>query len=247
MKLLLASLLCGMASAVLPIYGKQKVTKVDNIAADSPLGAKILSQARKLENEEEIDFTWVSGFSIKFQGCHHVSQWNDDADGEEEVRIQTKRLIRFRLCPTYYCSASSASGCGSEYGDYIIDMNTFLETYYEAVENYNEYRCEYTATMLCDCQDDDGKGDDFDRDICEYECFVSHNIVDLCDVQNPYNDDQAEEEEQFNLADYVECQQAEFQQENDEQRKLEEGEQQQEEEEEEVQYFMGPYLSLIHI
>jgi pyocin large subunit-like protein len=61
------------------------------LRADSTLGMKLLSQARRLEdnaddanednagaNEEEqenqVDMTWVKNFSIKFQGCHYVQQ-----------------------------------------------------------------------------------------------------------------------------------------------------------------------------
>lgn len=234
MKFLLNFLTFGMAAATLPIYGhpKKALQKLDNVKADSPLGMSLLSKARKLEEDEEIDFTWVSDFSIKFQGCHHVSQWNEEADGEEDVRIETKRLVRFRLCPANECSPDKAGGCDSGYGDYIIDMNTFLESYYQALEDYNEYRCEYTAQVLCDCEDGDDKGDDFDEELCEYDCYVEHGIEDTCADRNPYEDDEQEEEEEFNLADYVECQQAKF--ENDNRRKLEQ---------EEIEYFIGPYCA----
>jgi len=239
MKFLLNFLTLGMASAALPIFGTpkskamMKPTKIDNIKADSPLGMNLLSKARALDEDEEIDFTWVSNFSIKFQGCHHVSQWNEEADDEEDVRIETKRLIRFRLCPANDCSPDKAGGCDSDYGDYIIDMNTFLELYYQAVEEYNEYRCEYTAAVLCNCEDSDDKSDDFDEDICTWECYETHGIQDICDAENPYGDDAQEEEEEFDLADYVECQQAEFNN-NDRRRKLDE---------EEIEYYIGPYCA----
>jgi len=236
MKFLLNFLSFGMASATLPVYGHPKkapTEKFDNIKADSPLGMNLLSKARKLEEDEEIDFTWVADFSIKFQGCHHVSQWNDEADGEEDVRIETKRLIRFRLCPTNECSPDKAGGCDSYYGDYIIDMNMFLESYYQALEDYNEYRCEYTAQVLCDCEDGDDKGDDFDEELCEYDCYVEHGIEDICADKNPYEDDEQEKEEEFNLAEYVECQQAKFEN-NERRRRLEE---------EEIEYFIGPYCA----
>ena len=238
MKFLLSFLTFGLAAATLPIYGtpKKAVKKFDSlndVKADSALGMSLLSKARKLEDDGEVDFTWVSNFSIKFQGCHHVSQWNDEADGEEDVRIETKRLIRFRLCPANECSPDKAGGCDSDYGDYIIDMNTFLESYYEALENYNEYRCEYTAEVLCDCEDGDDKGDDFDEELCEYDCYVTHGIENICADNNPYTDDDGEQEEEFNLADYVECQQAEFDN-NDGRRKLDE---------EEIEYYIGPYCA----
>ena len=239
MKFLLNFLTFGLAAANLPIYGtpKKALKKFDSlidVKADSPLGLSLLSKARKLEEEDEIDFTWVSNFSIKFQGCHHISQWNDEADGEEDVRIETKRLIRFRLCPTNECSPDKAGGCDSDYGDYVIDMNTFLESYYEALENYNQYRCEYTAQVLCDCEDGDDKGDDFDGELCEYDCFVEHGIEDICADRNPYEDDEGEKEEEFDLAEYVECQQAKFENNDEERRRLEE---------EEIEYFIGPYCA----
>lgn len=236
MKFQFTSFLFGLATVA---AGRpQKAVKLpDSLKVDSPLGSKLMEKARKLENQDEIDFTWVADFSIKFQGCHHVNQWNEEADGEEDVRIQTKRLIRFRLCPTDTCSSESASGCTSEYGDYIIDMNTFLEAYYQAVDNVNEYKCEYTAQMLCDCEDDDGKGDDFDRDICEYDCYVANGIEDICADRNPYNDDEEEEEEQFQLADYVECARAEFDNGDNNNRRLDQNQQ------EEVEYFVGPYCA----
>ncbi|KAG7346293.1 hypothetical protein IV203_005361 [Nitzschia inconspicua] len=234
MKFLLSFLTFGLASATLPLYGKPKnsLTKIESIKADSELGMKLLSKARRVEDNGEIDFTWVANFSIKFQGCHHVSQWNDEADGKEDVRIETKRLIRFRLCPSDMCAADSAAGCSADYGDYIIDMNTFLGTYYQAVENYNTYRCEYTAQMVCDCEDGDDKGDDFNPELCEYDCYVEHNMADICADRNPYEDDQQQKEE-FNLADYVECRQAKIEN-NQNGRKLEQ---------QNVEYFIGPYCA----
>lgn len=239
MKFFLSFLTFGLASATLPIYGNPKMaaTKVDNIPVGSSLGSKIMANARSLEDAGEIDFTWVADFSIKFQGCHHVTQWNDAADGEEDVRIQTKRLIRFRLCPTGSCSASSASGCNSAYGDYIIDMNTFLATYYEAVDDYNQFKCQYTTQTMCDCNDDDGKGDDFDAEVCEYECLSKYNMLDICDARNPYNDDQQQQQEKFQLADYVGCVQYQPQNQNQDQggRRLDQ--------EQEMQYYIGPYCA----
>lgn len=232
MKFLVALLSLVSATATMPIYGN-KMHQLKDVKADSKMGASLLSKARKLEqDDDEVDFTWVADFSIKFQGCHHVSQWNEEADDEEDVRIQTKRLIRFRLCPSNYCDAADAGGCSSGYGDYIIDMNIYLEAYFEAVENYNEYRCQYLEEMVCDCDDDDGKGDDFDEEICLYDCYVANGVDDICAENNPYNDDEQEEEEAFELREYMEC--ANWEGPDDERRKLEE---------DEVEYFMGPYCA----
>ena len=223
----------------MPFMNPKKVTtKIDNIAVGSALGSKIMANARSLEDAAAIDFTWVAGFSIKFQGCHQITQWNDAADGEEDVRIHNKRLIRFRLCPSASCSASSASGCSGAYGDYVIDMNTFLSSYYEAVENYNQYKCEDTLQTKCACNDDDGNAS------CEYECLSKYNMVDICDVQNPNNVDQ--QQESFQLADYVGCVQYEGQQQqqqDEQQQENEGGEARRLEDQAADQYFIGPYCA----
>lgn len=203
------------------------------IKADSEIGMKLLSQARQLEQEdEEVDMSWIVGYSLKFQGCHHVKQWNGDADGDEDVKIETKRLIRFRLCPSDTCTATAAGGCKSGYGDYVLDLNTYINAYYELKEQITEKACENHMNNNCDCDDDDGKGDDFNREYCEYDCFVDAGMSECVD-RNPYEDDEVEKIE---VEKYLECAQLEYEQ--DENRKLEE-----EEEEEEVAYFVGPYCA----
>ena len=192
-----------MASAALPIYGHPQ--KIDDIKVDSPLGAKLMNKARKLD--ENNDFTWVSNFSIKFQGCFHIAQWNDAANDNQDVRVETKRLIRFRLCPTSSCSATSANGCSSGYGDYIIDMNEFLADYYDAVDNYNGYMCEEIAATKCSCDNDE---------YCLYECYMTNNVAEKCAQNNQYYQEANGNngQDQFNLANYVQCAQAKFQNNN---------------------------------
>lgn len=205
------------------------------IKADSEMGMKLLSKARKLEEdgEDEVDMSWVVGYSLKFQGCHHVKQWNGDADGDEDVRIATKRLVRFRLCPSDMCTETNAGGCKSGYGDYVLDLDTYINSYYELKEQITEQNCENHMNNNCDCDDDDGKGDDFNRDYCEYDCFVDAGLSECVD-RNPY-DEEEDEAEKVEIKDYLECAQLEIQQ--DEERKLEE------EEEEEAAYFVGPYCA----
>jgi hypothetical protein len=143
---------------------KNNMIELKDINADSSLGRSVLSKATRVESEErnledwaQLQSDWVAGFSIKFQGCHHLSQWNSEADGEEDVRIITKHLVRFRLCPTNYCSTSGNQGCSSGYGDYIIDMETFLTAYFEAdaakqsyaYDGASSYATDMSAFMAC--------------------------------------------------------------------------------------------------
>jgi hypothetical protein len=177
---------------------------VAEISVDSVLGKDLLTKARRVEenDNDEFDATWVSGYAVKFQGCHHIKQWNGDADDESDVKISTTRLIRFRLCPESSCSASKAAGCTNSYGDYIIDMDTFMNSYYQAKQQSIEYACAQQLANVCDCDNDDGKGDDFNEEYCEYDCYVNANMMECVD-NNPYTDDEADED--FNLEDYMQC------------------------------------------
>jgi len=228
MKRFLSSLLVpysvAVAAAASPISGSPGMSKplLDNIPIHSDLGSRIMSHSRSLENTASIDFTWVADYSIKFQGCNHVSQWNDAAEGTNDVRIQEKRLIRFRLCPTKSCSANSAAGCSSSYGDYIIDMNTFLNSYYQAVEHYNQYRCQATL-QKCDCQNEDV---DFDVEACESQCYATYGMSDICDSQD------SSKGTTF-LANYVGCAQL----------RLEQAEGQEQNGQQQTKYFIGPYCA----
>jgi len=194
----LLSLLSGAAASSTIMH------EMKDIKADSPLGMKLLSHARNLE-EQEFDYTWVAGYSLKFEGCHHISQWNDEADGEEDVRIATKRLVRFRLCPSDYCD--STKGCSSGYGDYIIDMNTYLAAWFEAKQAYQEFKCEYLEQNVCYCDNDNGN-DNYSEDMCLWDCYAGHNMEGVCMDQNPYNNNGNAQQEEFQLEEYMECAQA---------------------------------------
>lgn len=200
------SLLAG-ASASNTVMHEMK-----DIKADSDLGMKLLSQARRLENNDNngYDISWVAGYSLKFEGCHHISQWNDEADGEEDVRIATKRLVRFRLCPSDFCDSNK--GCSSGYGDYIIDMETYIASWFEAKQAYQEFKCEYLTNNVCYCDNDDDN-DNYSEDMCLWDCYAGHNMAGVCMEENPYNDDNANEEA-FALEDYMTCAQADVQNNN---------------------------------
>mmetsp|Transcript_13881 Transcript_13881/g.23002 ORF Transcript_13881/g.23002 Transcript_13881/m.23002 type:complete len:402 (+) Transcript_13881:49-1254(+) len=236
---LFATFLAGTSAAV------QRVPAHGAIKADSDLGMKLLSKARNLdeenedEAEEEEQYSWVAGYSLKFQGCHHVQQWNADADEDNDVKIATKRLVRFRLCPSSTCAASKAGGCTGGYGDYVLDMSTYVNAYYEAKQQKEEQDCENFMNYNCNCDDDDGQGDDFDEETCQYDCYAAAGMTSCAD-NNPYEDDEQNKEE-FEVEKYMECAQLEGydqEEEDDEERKLEDNG-----DEDEDALYVGPYCA----
>lgn len=225
MKLALA-FLATLSSAM----AAKTIDATASVPADSKFGMDLLSKARRVEDaaEEEADATWVAGYSLKFQGCHHIAQYNADAEGEDDVRIVTKRLIRFRLCPAEYCSGTSGGGCRSGYGDYIVDMDTFTGSYLENKAEQEEANCESYKYYNCNCDNAD------DEEACVDSCFAKAGMSECYDEVDANGD----VVEKFDPMDYYQCAQFEFPEQDNGNyyRKLEDVE-------EDVEYFMGAYCS----
>jgi len=214
-------------------------TKLSPIAADSRAGIALLSKSRLLEdqdqnNNDDDGYTWMQNYSLKFLGCHHVAHWNSDAQDEEDVKIQIERHVRYRLCPSSSCSSNTALGCTSGFGDYIVDMDTFLQGYIQNKKDIEEAQCE-TRLNQCNCGGDD---DQYDEEKCEYNCYNDAGMSQCID-KNPYYDDaQQQEQDDFELEDYTYC--TEYNADgnaDNEDRRLRLLDQ------EEVQYFLGPYCA----
>jgi len=161
------------------------------ITTESELGKSLLSSARRIDEGQS--YYWMNNYSLKFQGCHNIKNWNFNADADEDVRIMTSRLVRFRLCPSMYCSKRSGTGCSKGYGDYVVDIDTYVSAYVEAQRKQDEYECQNYMYKHCNCMsDDDGAFDDaYTREICEYKCYSKAKKWAHCIEDNPYYDDDA--------------------------------------------------------
>jgi hypothetical protein len=184
-----------MASANKFGFLPQELKKIssNDISASSPLGRTIMANARSLANQNnQVSTDFLSAYSIKFQGCHHVSQWNADAHDEGDVRIRTKRLVRFRLCPSESCSNDKSSGCTSKYGDYVVDLNTFVYAYLSAIANEKSDICDET-TYECKQSCNGGKDND-----CMTACYDGFGVSYCVNGDNDDNNG-------FDVAGYGVC------------------------------------------
>ncbi|KAK1746717.1 hypothetical protein QTG54_002061 [Skeletonema marinoi] len=200
------------------------LTTAADITTHSKMGQTLLSSARRVDtpsaqraleggNENgEVDYTWVANYSLKFQGCHNIPRWNEDADGEDDVRVSNTALVRFRLCPSNDCSTDSAYG-----------MDTYLNAYFESVQQDQEYNCEYAMNYECNCAEG---GDD------NYSEEMWYGVLR---GEQPLCRGGAEEEEKQDIREMAECQQFEAQNNNNNNNNNNGGEQ--------VEYFMGPHCS----
>jgi len=107
-------------------------------------GQKLMSNARPLrqldnaeEEEAEID---ISTHSIMFEKCQFVRSFNEDMAQENgDTVLATDRFIIFKLCNT---STMSSSGCNYDYGEYIVDMDSYLGYMVEYKKEEQEAMCE---------------------------------------------------------------------------------------------------------
>jgi len=171
-----------------------------DISAESKIGKSLLSKARKLENADdgEVDMSWIAQYSLKFHSCHTIDAFGgEEGGGEEEGQspVGDQHLVQFQLCPTKSCSAGSSKK-NNYCGDYIVQLRDFVESFAEFKEEEKEQACE-AAKEACEyyaCNDDD-------EEACENQCLASKGY-DYC-IED-------ENEEEFDLAEYLECREAEF-------------------------------------
>jgi hypothetical protein len=63
------------ATCIVSLVSSWSIDLADtNLPADSEIGIKLISKARRVEQNDAYGTTWLSGYSIKFLGCHHVQQ-----------------------------------------------------------------------------------------------------------------------------------------------------------------------------
>lgn len=163
-----------------------------DIPAESKLGSQLLSKARQLNQGEEIDYTWLNKWSIRFHSCHTIHLFGG---GEEEQRqeeggspVGNQHLVKFKLCP----SDSECDKCKNG-GEYVVQMRQFLEIYLETKQELQENQCK-AVEENCNCNYYNG-----DDEACQAKCYADAGL-DFC----------GEDENEFEVDKFVECAEAEF-------------------------------------
>jgi hypothetical protein len=160
---------------------------------------------------------WLKDFSVKFEGCHKITEWNKEAQDVGDMRVKLRRLVRFKMCPTAYCNAATEGGCENGYGEYVIDLETFLESYIEAKEEYDEYMAEYQADQYNNAENQQQNG--------YYNYYYQQN------EQNAQG---------LDIADYLTCQALDINYNGDAENGYWNGQQNQDDAEWDGTYYIGP-------
>lgn len=160
MKLALTfSFLAGVAAAASPFAAKSKNT------AKSAFASKLVGSARRLndnDNDEyEVD---ISGYSVKFDKCQFIKTYDDELgeDEDSETVLATKRFVIFKLCPNNSCSS-----CNYNYGEYMVDLETYVQSTVEYMQEIQEDMCQACDECGADeeeAEEEDGEEDEGDED-----------------------------------------------------------------------------------
>ena len=138
-----------------------------------------VSTVRRLEDEFEYD---ISEYSVRFGKCQYVKTFDDDfaEDEDSETVFALKHFVVFRLCPSDQCDT-----CETGYGEYVLEVDDYLQATVEAQKEALESYCESCEENCNDDGDCDGE--------CQEECYKYENLED-----NGYVD----------ASEYIECNKA---------------------------------------
>ncbi len=81
--------------------------------------------------------------SFKYSGCAAIKAFDADraAEGASPMVVDTYAV--FRLCPEDTCNKYSLTGCGKNYGEYVVEMSTYLQFMLDFYEEHYSAYCDY--------------------------------------------------------------------------------------------------------
>ena len=99
------------------------------------------SQLRRLDQNAEAEEPFevqLSGYSVKFEQCQFVKSYSAELaqDDKSTTVLSTQRFVLFRLCP------GNCTSCTANYGEYLVDLDSYLESTVEYFSAYQEAMCQ---------------------------------------------------------------------------------------------------------
>ena len=194
MKLALPSLLVASVAAnpFAPVSKNDAKTKyVSNLLRH----AKPL---RKLDQDYPVD---ISSYSVKFEKCQFVKSYSDEMAENEEFGtvLATERFAVFRLCPNGACST-----CDYNYGEYLLNLEVYLETTVGYFQEYQQEMC--NACEECYNGNNQQNNNNQNQDNQNRKLQQQYNV----DCSTCYDECQKienmEENGYFDATDFLECQ-----------------------------------------
>ena len=179
-----------------------RVSKIDDHDDETSMNVKNFGNDKKKRALEDVDdavFDYdLSGYSIRFGKCQHVKMFDDELaeDEESETVLAMKHFVLYRMCPSDECSI-----CDENYGEYVVEVDQYLENIAEFTKRNFEIECEICAENNYMC-DDDTSSSCACNDCNNYYNMEENGYVDATefiqcqklDVQNGGDDDDEDDE-----------------------------------------------------
>jgi hypothetical protein len=83
--------------------------------------------------------------SVKYAGCSSTTAFSGN-DEDSDSKFISNSLVQYRLCPAESCEDDSWQGCTSEYGEYMISFEDFLDAQIDIREKEFQMLCSYCET-----------------------------------------------------------------------------------------------------
>jgi hypothetical protein len=113
------------------------------------------------------DFAYdLSSYSLRFEKCQDVKMYDDDLATDENSYspLAVRHFVVFRLCPSDACSGA----CDTQYGHYVVDLDTYLAATVDYQQQDFENMCE-NCQEHCDDADKNCSG-------CGQLCYQFNNL-----------------------------------------------------------------------
>ena len=156
-------------------------------------------QVRALEDYQGYSVN-LTNYALKYIGCSNIHTFSDDLAqsgyGSDSV-LALNQFVVVRLCPRDECSNYHKYGCNSDFGDYLIPMEDYLqimkENYFEQYEQY----CETCAAC---------NGQSYGNGNYGYYQYGNNNGRRLADDDGyNYDDGYNNNDDNANACDYYDC------------------------------------------
>jgi len=130
------------------------------------------SQLRRLNDADDYEVD-ISGYSVKYEKCQFVKTYDDELAENEEMPtvLATKRFVIFRLCPTGSCSS-----CNVNYGEYLVDLEEYLQATVEYQQELQQEMCNACDECGNNNNNNNGRRLAVDCDSCAEECAKIENM-----------------------------------------------------------------------
>jgi hypothetical protein len=90
--------------------------------------------------------------AFKYSGCAAIKSFDPDRAEQNGNPMVVDTYAVFRLCPEDTCNKYSLTGCGKNYGEYVVSMATYLQFMLDFYEDHYGAYCEYCTPCDYDYQ-----------------------------------------------------------------------------------------------